>query len=1060
MHRVRLKTARQPWLWLAFALLLFALGISYTAWSYQQIAQTSDQRRASRSVISLADDLLSALKDAETGQRGYLLTGNPAYLAPYQAVRDGMVTQMVALRERTTAPQGTATLDQVEPLITAKMTELAQLVELRRAGNPNAALLLLEGGEGKRLMDEIRLGMGSYLNLQQQDLTRHDAEFDNSMRRLLGLMVGFGALMLLFCGAFAYLMTHRSRQHLTDLVHLETRHLLAAQEDTNHQLAQTNRRLKDGEQKLAVTLNSIGDAVIATDAQACVTLLNPVAQTLTGWTQAQAVGQPIDVVFHIVNKETREPATIPVAQALAHGTVQGLANHTVLIARDGREFDIADSCAPIRDSDNAVVGAVLVFRNVTEEYAAQASLRDSAALVQTILSTVADGIVTIHAHGGIIETVNPAIELMFGYTAADLDGKPLSLLIPELDQEHHNVSLAYYGASAEARAMGLGREVMGRRKDGSAFPLEIAVSEMSLGGQRYFTGLLRDISKRKHAQDAALKGGALQKAIFDSANFSSIATDARGVIQIFNVGAERMLGYTALEVMNQSTPADISDPQEIIARARILSLEFDTEISPGFDALVFKASRGIEDIYELTYIRKDGSRLPAVVSVTALRDDDEAIIGYLLIGTDNTARKAVEAERERLGQVLRDKNSELEVARAHADKANQAKSEFLSAMSHELRSPLNAILGFAQLMESGAPLPSPSQKASIDQILRAGWYLLELINEVLDLSLIESGHLSLSREPVSLPEVLQDCQTFMMPLALKKNIQLHFPQLLVPCFVGADRTRLKQVVINLLSNAVKYNREGGSVDITCSMRPQQRLRISVQDTGEGLTPEQIEHLYQPFNRLGKETSGEEGTGIGLVVSKRLVEQMGGAMGVISVAGEGSLFWIELALVAAPELYGPLTEPTAPRPASTAEGARVRTLLYVEDNRANMELVEQLIARRPDMRLFGAEDAMRGISLAREHQPEVILLDINLPGISGLQALTILHEDPATKHIPVLALSANAMPRDIEKGLAAGFFRYLTKPIRVPDFMEALDTGLALAEEQRQAGAGRGPFDGR
>jgi PAS domain S-box-containing protein len=1055
-----LKTTRRAWRWLVFALLLFAAGISYTAWSYHQIDVTSDKRRTSRSVIGLADDLISNLKDAESGQRGYLLTGDPAYLAPYRAVRDGVMAQLADLRRSTTSSRGTATLDLVEPLIIAKMAELAQLIELRGADDQNAVRLQLQAGEGKRLMDEIRVGMGNYLAVQQQGMAQHDADFDDSMRRLLGLMVGFGVLTLLFSGAFAYLLTLRSRQRVKDLVHLETRHLLAAQEDTNRQLEQTNRRLQDGERKLSVTLNSIGDAVIATDAQARVTLLNPVAQLLTGWTQAEAVDQPIDKVFHIVNTETREPASTPVAQTLARGTLQGLANHTTLVARDGREFDIADSCAPIRDSDGQVVGAVLVFRNVTEEYAAQASLRDSAALVQTIFNTVVDGIVTIHAQGGIIEAVNPAIELMFGYTAADLGGKPLSLLIPELDQEQHNVSLDYYSASAEARALGVSREVMGRRKDGSAFPLEIAVSDMLLGGQRYFTGILRDISTRKQAQEAALKDGALQKAIFDSANFFTIATDAKGVIQIFNVGAERMLGYTAAEVMNQRNPADLSDPQEVMALAKALSLELDSEIAPGFESLAFKASRGMEDIYELTYIRKDGSRLPTVVSVRALRDEADAIIGYLLIGTDNTARKAVEAERERLGQVLRDKNTELEDARANADKANLAKSEFLSAMSHELRSPLNAILGFAQLMESGDPLPTPGQKASVDQILRAGWYLLELINEVLDLSLIESGRMSLSREPVSLPEVLQDCQKLMTPLALKKDIDLHFPQLFAPCFVDADKTRLKQVVINLLSNAVKYNVIGGSVDITCTIRAQQRLRISVQDTGMGLAPEQIAHLYQPFNRLGKEDSGEEGTGIGLVVSKRLVEQMGGAMGVVSAVGAGSLFWIELDLVPAPQLGWAETEPAPMSPAGSDDGARVRTLLYVEDNRANMQLVEQLIARRPDMQLYGAEDAMRGIALARDHQPEIILLDINLPGISGLQALKILRDDQTTKHIPVLALSANAMPRDIEKGLAAGFFRYLTKPIRVPDFMEALDTGLALAEEQRQAGAGRGPFDGR
>ncbi len=553
-------------------------------------------------------------------------------------------------------------------------------------------------------------------------------------------------------------------------------------------------------------------------------------------------------------------------------------------------------------------------------------------------------------------------------------------------------------------------------------------------------------------------GAALQNAIFNSANFSSIATDAQGVIQIFNVGAERMLGYTAAEVMNKITPADISDPQEVVARAKALSLELDTPITPGFEALVFKASRGIEDIYELTYLCKDGSRLPAVVSVTALRDQRGTIIGYLLIGTDNRARRAAEVERERLDQVLRDKNTELESARALADKANLAKSDFLSGMSHELRSPLNAILGFAQLLESGTPLPNPSQKASIDQILRAGWYLLELINEVLDLALIESGRVSLSCEPVSLSEVLTDCQTLIAPLAQRKEIALHYPALPGNPFVRADRTRLKQVLINLLSNAIKYNRHGGSVYVTCSERAASQMRISVQDTGDGLSADKIAELFQPFNRLGKQNSNEEGTGIGLVVSKRLVEQMGGAIGVSSTEGAGSVFWIELDLIGAPQFEDHVIEQQLSHTTPVVNGVRLRTLLYVEDNRANMALVEQLIARRPDMRLFGAEDAMRGIALAREHHPDIILLDINLPGISGLQALLILKADSSTAHIPIMALSANAMPREIERGLAAGFYRYLTKPIRVPAFMEALDSALALAGSQQAAGIGRETYD--
>ena len=475
-------------------------------------------------------------------------------------------------------------------------------------------------------------------------------------------------------------------------------------------------------------------------------------------------------------------------------------------------------------------------------------------------------------------------------------------------------------------------------------------------------------------QEALLKTGALQNAIFNSANFSSIATDEKGVIQIFNVGAERMLGYAAADVMNKITPADISDPQEVIARAKALSVELGTPIAPGFEALVFKASRGIEDIYELTYIRKDGSRFPAVVSVTALRDAQGAIIGYLLIGTDNTARKQVEAEqkkldqrlrdqqfytrsliesnidalmttdpsgiitdvnkqmealtgctrdeligapfknyftdperaeagiklvlsekkvtnyeltarardgketvvsynattfydrdrklqgvfaaardvteRKRLDQVLQEKNVELESARFVAEKANLAKSDFLSSMSHELRTPLNAILGFAQLLESGSPPPTPTQIVRMHQILQAGWYLLELINEILDLAVIESGKLSLSLEPVSLVEVMLECEAMIEPQAQQRGIRISFPPFDPAWFVNADRTRVKQVLINLLSNAIKYNREQGTVEVRCSL----------------VTPERTPHQRQGQRR--GIVSGKAGAAVSAVQSAR------------------------------------------------------------------------------------------------------------------------------------------------------------------------------------------------
>ncbi|MBI5611162.1 MAG: PAS domain S-box protein [Deltaproteobacteria bacterium] len=672
--------------------------------------------------------------------------------------------------------------------------------------------------------------------------------------------------------------------------------------------------------------------------------------------------------------------------------------------------------------------------------------------------------------------------------------------------------------------------------------------------------------------DALLTADALQAAILNSASFSSIATDANGVIQIFNAGAERMLGWSAAEVVNRITPAEISDPDELVARATSLSRQFATPIAPGFEALVFKAARGIEDIYELTQIRRDGSQFPAVVSVTALRDPGDAIIGYLLVGTDNTVRKQIEDERaklderlrdqhfyarsliesnidalmttdlrgiitdlntqtealtgrtrdeligapfkscftdpqraeacirqaltdgkvtnyeltvrhlqgdeavvsynatilydrdrklrgvfatardvtasKKLDQVLLERNVELQAARVLADKANQAKSAFLSSMSHELRTPLNGILGFAQLLESDLPPPTPIQKESIGQILQAGWHLLKLIDEILDLAKIESGKLSLSPESVSLAEVLAECQSIVEGQAQSRQIDLVFPQFDKPCFVHADRTRLKQVVINFLSNAIKYNRDGGEVVVTFGTPEPGRVRVSIRDTGAGLPPDKLVQLFQPFNRLGQEAGGQEGNGIGLVVAKQLIELMDGVIGVESTVGVGSTFWFDILAATEPqflasdddELEDPLEPPRA------VVGDAVRVLLYVEDNLANLRLVERLIGRRPELRLVSAVTGQRGIEMAKEYRPEVILMDINLPDINGIEVMRSLRRDPVTRHIPIIAISANAMARDIEKGREAGFFDYLAKPINVTEFTETLNAALACAKQ--------------
>jgi len=834
--------------------------------------------------------------------------------------------------------------------------------------------------------------------------------------------------------------------------------------------------LKAGALQSAI-FNSANFSSIATDAKGVIQIFNVGAERMLGYTAAEVMNKitPADISDpqEVIARATAlsvelGTAIAPGFEALVFKASRGIEDiyELTYIRKDGSRFPAVVSVTALRDAQDAIIGYLLIGTDNTARKQAEEALLRAGALQSAIFNSANFSSIATDAKG-VIQIFNVGAERMLGYTAAEVMNKitPADISDPQEVIARATALSAELGTAIapgfEALVFKASRgiediyELTYIRKDGSRFPAVVSVTALRDAQDAIIGYLLigTDNTARKQAEEALLKAGALQSAIFNSANFSSIATDAKGVIQIFNVGAERMLGYTAAEVMNKITPADISDPQEVIARATALSVELGTAIAPGFEALVFKASRGIEDIYELTYIRKDSSRFPAVVSVTALRDAHNAIIGYLLIGTDNTARKQVEAERQRLDQVLRETNIELQAAKVEAERANLAKSDFLSSMSHELRSPLNAILGFGQLIDSGLPLPTPSQKDSIDQILQAGWYLLELINEILDLAQIESGKLSLSMEPISLDEVLSDCQAMIEPQARKSGIRVGFPKPEHPLYVSADRTRVKQIFVNLLSNAIKYNRVGGSVEVTCRAFPGERVRVSFQDSGEGLAPDKLAQLFQPFNRLGQEDGLEEGTGIGLVVSKQLAGLMGGSIGVESTVGVGSVFWVEFNVTDAIEAHRGASAPVSAAPADAAGAAPRRTVLCVEDNPANLMLITRILARRPDIRLLSAKDGRQGIEMAHAAMPEVILMDINLPGINGVAALKILAADAATGHIPVIAISANAMPRDIERGLEAGFFRYLTKPIKVDEFMDTLDLALDCARARSEFATG-------
>jgi signal transduction histidine kinase/CheY-like chemotaxis protein len=405
------------------------------------------------------------------------------------------------------------------------------------------------------------------------------------------------------------------------------------------------------------------------------------------------------------------------------------------------------------------------------------------------------------------------------------------------------------------------------------------------------------------------------------------------------------------------------------------------------------------------------------------------------------ALRAHEAERERAEGALLDAKRELE-------SSNQAKSEFLARMSHELRTPLNSILGFSQVLNTDPDEPlTISQKESVRQILKAGWHLLALINEVLDLARIESGKLQLSIESVGVEQIVREALTLIAPLAEKHHVKIddhtkEFRQL----YVTADRTRLKQVLLNLLSNGVKYNKPGGTVILTCARPSQGRLVVSVADTGQGLTDEERGQLFTPFTRL-RAKAEVEGAGMGLAITKRLIELMGGSIGVESSPGEGSRFFFELAIGEKPAIEGEETDPSLI--IARTDETEV-TLLHVEDNPANRALVARILERRPHVKILAADTAEKGIELARTRDPDLIVLDINLPGMDGFEALALLQSYVDTRHIPIIALSANAMPSDVKRGLEAGFLQYLTKPIDVKEFLRTIDlflTGAAVGDSK-------------
>jgi PAS domain S-box-containing protein len=506
-------------------------------------------------------------------------------------------------------------------------------------------------------------------------------------------------------------------------------------------------------------------------------------------------------------------------------------------------------------------------------------------------------------------------------------------------------------------------------------------------------------------------------AVVDASGDAIISTGLDGVVRSWNPAAEATYGLAAGEVVGRGL-------------ATVLASEGGRELAD----LLGRVRQGERVRLETEHRRQDGAVVGVELTAAPLRNRAAAVVGMSLVAHDISERKRSERA--------------LEQAKEEADRANQAKSDYLSRMSHELRTPLNAILGFAQLLEMDEL--RDDQHESLGHILSASRHLLALINEVLDIAAIEAGRLPLSMEPVAVADVVGEAVTLMRPLADQHRVLLgSSPPTACPEYVQGDRQRLKQILLNLLSNAIKYNREGGSVRLACQQPTDQRLQITVADTGPGIDPAALERLFVPFERLGSEQRGIEGSGLGLPLSQRLAQAMGGTLEVHSAVGQGSTFSVELPLAEPPGEPDrealPDTRAVEDRP--EVQGPPV-TVLYIEDNPSNLELVERIVQRR-GMSLISAMRPMLGIELACEHRPDLVLLDLHLPDIPGEEVLRRLRADERTAAIPVVILSADARPGLTTHLLQAGARAFLTKPLEVTELLGQLHR---VAEDKRRAGA--------